>query len=216
MKHLELYSDLGKELMILKNIKSKSFDPTTVKDILVLAEDTRIAVRKSEIISLGLNKQEIERQLKNIDNLYLNLRNGQQCVRDFFLCLKENLENWIDVYQLFSLNMINTTKCRSCGKTNESEQNQLYVEIDVPPTDSRLNEYVEESLNNCCNVDYDCKEGCHMKHGAENRSMIKSCKETDVIIVMLRRVIQDESGPILLQRSTHSTFNIFVRYSNNK
>ena len=129
--------------MKLKNIKSKSFDPTTVKDILVLAEDTRIAVRKSEIISLGLNKQEIERQLKNIDNLYLNLRNGQQCVRDFFLCLKENLENWIDVYQLFSLNMINTTKCRSCGKTNESEQNQLYVEIDVPPTDSRLNEYVE-------------------------------------------------------------------------
>ena len=110
--------------------------------------------------------------------------------------------------------MINSTKCISCGKTNESEQNQLYVEIDVPAQDSRLNEFVEESLNGFYKVDYDCNEGCQMKHGAENRSMIKSCKETDFIIIMLRRVIQDESGPIIVQRSTHSIFNIFVRYEN--
>ena len=120
-------------------------------------------------MSLGLQRKEIERQLKNVDNLHLNLRSGQQCVRDFFLCLKENLENWFDVYQLFSFNMINSTKCISCGKTNESEQNQLYVEIDVPAQDSRLNEFVEESLNGFYKVDYDCKEGCQMKHGAENQ-----------------------------------------------
>ena len=55
-----------------------------LKNILVFAEDTRIAIRKSEIMNQGLSDEELKRQLKGIDNLHLNLRNGQQCVRDFF------------------------------------------------------------------------------------------------------------------------------------
>ena len=84
MKHpLQLNSELGKELLKIKNINYQSYDPTPVKDILVLAEDTRIAVRKSENMSRGLQKEELQRQLRNVDNLYLNLKMGQQCVRDF-------------------------------------------------------------------------------------------------------------------------------------
>ena len=177
---LELASELGKELFKIQNIQDdQSIDPSSVKNIIVFAEDTRIAVRKSEIMSQGLNNEELKRQLKSIDNLHLNLNNGQQCVRDFFLCLKENFENWIDVYQIFCVNMIYSTTCSNCAKMSESEQNQLYVEIDVPPNGSKLNEYVEKTLNGYCEVEYHCQDGCNVKCEAENRSMIKSSKDTN-------------------------------------
>ena len=72
-----LNSELGVELMKLKNLEYGSYDPTPVKNIMVLAEDTRIALRKSELVNLGLQNNEVEQRLENI---YLNLRNGQQCV----------------------------------------------------------------------------------------------------------------------------------------
>jgi hypothetical protein len=208
---LELNSELGNELMRIQNQSNKSIDPTTVKSILVLAEDTRIAVRKSEIMNQVVDEQELERQLRSIEDLHLNLRTGQQCVRDFFLCLKENLENWVDVYQLFCLNIIYSTTCVNCGKMNESEQNQLYVELDVPPNGSNLNEYVEKHFNGYCEVDYNCQDGCNVKCGAENRSMIKSCEDVEFLIVILRRVVQGEEGPMIIQDSLNSTYNICLR-----
>ena len=107
--------------------------------------------------------------------------------------------------------MINSTKCVKCGKTSESEVNLLHVEIDVPPNGSALHQYVEEVLNDGFRVDYSCHEGCHMNDGAVNRMMVKSCKDTEILIVILRRVIQDATGPILLQNSTESTSNINLR-----
>jgi hypothetical protein len=183
-----------------------------VKNIIVFAEDTQIAVRKSEIIGQGLERSELERQLKNIDDLHLNLNQGQQCVRDFFLCLKENLESWFDLYQIFSLNMIYSTTCLSCGKVSESETNQLYVEMDVPPDGSKLNEHVEKQLNGYCKVEYQCHDECNVNFEAENRSMIKSCEASNFLIVMLRRVVQGEEGPEIVQNRVNSIDNICIRY----
>ena len=158
-----------------------------------------------------LEKQELNRQLKCVDDLHLNLGTGQQCFRDFFLCLKENLESWIDVYQLFCVNINFSTTCLNCNKKSESEQNQLYVEIDVPPNGSNLNEYVEKTLNGYDEVDYDCQDGCNVKSEAANRSMIKSCQDTEFLIVILRRVILGEAGPMIVQNSVNSTYNICIK-----
>ena len=79
----------------------QSIDPTTVRNIIVHAEDVRIATRKSILTSEIEDKSELVRMLDNVDRTYLNLSTGQQCVRDFFICLKENMENWLDVYQMF-------------------------------------------------------------------------------------------------------------------
>ena len=190
-----------------------SYDPTHIKDIIVLAEDTRIALRKSEVMNQGLPKQEVERQLRFVDSLYLNLRTGQHCVRDFFICLKENLESWCDVYQIISLNMVNSTKCIGCGRINQYETNLLHIEIDVPPHRSKLNQYVENTLNGFIKVEYNCNNGC--KEGAENRSMIKSTKETEFIIIILRRVIQDATGRRIEQNMTDSLHSINIRYYNH-
>ena len=209
---LQLNSELGKELNQMQSIRNESIDPTFAKNLLVLAEDTRIAVRKSEIMNQGLQKEEIERQLRNVDNLHLNLRTGQQCIRDFFLCLQENLENWLDVYQVFSLNVMYSTKCKGCRKINQFEQNQLYIEIDVPPNKSKLSEFVEEYLNGFCEVEYDCNDGCKQKNGAENRATLMNCKDTEFIIVILRIVVQGDDGLEILQNTVSAEYDIQIRY----
>ena len=111
----------------------------------------------------------------------------------------------------FSLNMIYSTTCSNCGKISESEQNQLFVEIDVPPNGSKLNEYVEKSLNGYCEVEYQCQDGCKSKSEAENRAMIKSCKDVTFLIVILRRVVQGEAGPFIVEDRVSSCDNICIR-----
>ena len=76
------------------------------------------------------SKGELKKRLQNIERLHLNLNTGQQCVRDFFLCLHENVENWPDLYERFCLTTVNSTMCLACKHKNESEQSQIYLEMD--------------------------------------------------------------------------------------
>jgi hypothetical protein len=49
---LQFASELGKEMIKMHNLNSNfCIDPTIVKDLLVYTEDTRIALRKSELIN---------------------------------------------------------------------------------------------------------------------------------------------------------------------
>ena len=121
------------------------------------------------------------------------------------------MENWIDVYTFFCVNIIYSTTCVSCGKVSESQQNQLYVELDVPPSGSNLNEYIEKHFNGHLEVDYNCQDGCKMDYGAENRSVIKSCPDIEFLIVILRRVVQGEAGTMIVQNAVNSTYNICIR-----
>jgi hypothetical protein len=107
--------------------------------------------------------------------------------------------------------MVYSTTCINCGKMSESEQNQLYIEIDVPPNGSKLNEYVEKSLNGFCEVQYSCQDGCNVNCEAENRAMIKSCKDANFLIVILRRVVQGEAGPVIVENRVNSCDNICIR-----
>ena len=83
----------------------QSIDPTNIKNIIIFAEDMRIAKRKSEITDKIKDKNILSNMLRNIDQTYLNLKSGQQCVRDFFICLKENMEDWMDIYNMFNFNL---------------------------------------------------------------------------------------------------------------
>ena len=91
---------------------------------------------------------------------------------------------------------------------SESQQNQLYVELDVPPSGSNLNEYIEKHFNGHLEVDYNCQDGCKMVYGAENRSVIKSCPDIEFLIVILRRVVQGEAGTMIVQNTVNSIYNI--------
>ena len=77
--------------------------------------------------------------------------------------------------------------------------------------DQNFNEHLEETLNGSLLVEYHCQDGCRIKNRAENRSMIKSCKETQFLIVILRRIIHGAAGPILVQSKVDSTEKLQIR-----
>ena len=107
-----LTSELGRELVHLQNsAQDKSLDPTHFKDLIVTAEDTRIATRLSELSMEIDDQRELENRSRAVQNLRLDLRSGQQCVRYFFICLNENVINWPDVYSCFRFNITHTTTC---------------------------------------------------------------------------------------------------------
>ena len=130
----KLTSELGMELIKLRSKSGdETLDPVFVKDIIVTSEDTRIAMRLSDLSYAIIDQNLLEEQSTRIRNNRLDLRNGQQCVRDFFLCLNENLLSWPDVFSTFSFNLTNSSECSSCKHRNQFETNQLYVEMAVPP-----------------------------------------------------------------------------------
>ena len=205
---LQFTSELGTELLHLMEIENnQSIDPTNVKQILVCAEDTRIALRKSEEMTKTQSKGELKKRLQNIERLHLNLNTGQQCVRDFFLCLHENVENWPDLYERFCLTTVNSTMCLTCKHKNESEQSQIYLEMEVPPDGSDMGEYVEEMINDSCIVQYHCQDGCQAHFQAEKRLMLKSANKSEFLIVLLRRSIMTENHVEIVK----STNNLLLR-----
>ena len=205
-------SNLGLELMVLKNIQpTQCIDPTVLKNIIVYAEDTRIATRKSELTSGIKDKDELAKMLENVDEMYLNFNNRQQCVRDFFICLNENMEDWLDVHQTFSFTTINLSICISCGHKSESEQNQIYLEMDISPDGANLSQYVEETFNEGLMVDYNCEDGCQTKYQAEKRTVLKSVRETQFIIILLRRSIMAEQGIEIVYNNVYAEGNIQIR-----
>ena len=104
-------------------------NPTEVKNILVACEDTRIATRLSELEAEINDQFELERQTRVIQSFRLNMRTGQQCVRDFFVLINENLLNWPFVYTFLAFQVITSTTCLNCGLRSESETTQLYEEM---------------------------------------------------------------------------------------
>ena len=116
---MSLNSELGKELLALQSIsKSEVLDPSILKEIIVMAEDVRVATRLSELSYQIFDREQLINQSNMIKNSCLDLRNGQQCVRDFFICLNENLLSWPDVYSQFSFRLTHSTVCSVCKQRN--------------------------------------------------------------------------------------------------
>ena len=205
-------SELGLLLSGLKNLEpTRSLDPSDIKNTMIFAEDMRIAQKKSELTDKIKDKKILKRMLENVEQTYLNLRTGQQCVRDFFICIKENMDNWIDVYKMFDFTTVNLSICMKCGHRSESEQSQIYLEMDVPPEGSNLNEHVEQALNDGTRVEYRCEDGCNTKFQADKRTVLKSNRDVQFIIVMLRRTILSEFRPELVNNNVHSDGVIDIR-----
>ena len=74
-------SELGLELIRLRDSNQESsLNPTTVKNIIVATEDTRIAVRISELEAEIQNEAELEHQINVVRRLRYDLLHGQQCI----------------------------------------------------------------------------------------------------------------------------------------
>ena len=207
-----LTSELGLELMRLHDSDTNfSLDSTNVKHIIVTAEDTRIATRMSELSAEVEDQFQLEHSMQTVENLRLNLISGQQCVRDFFLCLNENILSWPDVYFRFGFKITHATKCTSCQHSYQSETQQTYVELQVPPDGSNLNDYVEGFFNNCTTVGRFCENECKKIVPAERTSKVTSASETEFITVILTRAMETLDGYQLNENRVNSTNDVFIR-----
>ena len=157
------------------------------------------------------DKQELKKRLENVEKIRLNLDRGQQCVRDFFLCLHENVVNWPDLYEIFCFSTVNSTMCLSCKHRNESEQSQIYLEMEVPPDGSELSDYVEEMINESSIVQYHCQDGCQANFQAETQTMLKSVNQAKFITIILRRSMMTENGAEIVENRIGSIKNISLR-----
>ena len=206
-------SELGAELKKLQiNQSGGSLDPTSVKDIIVACEDIRIATRLSDIQQELLTQEEIERQSRHIQGCRLDLRSGQQCVRDFFVALQENLVNWPEVYSYFAYNVIASTTCSGCKYKSSSELTQMYDELPVPPDNSSIRSDVEQLFNGSEIVEHNCKDGCKKKGQGEKRTTLKSIRDTKFIILILKRAVPSENGYQLVENRVNCTEPVELRY----
>ena len=175
------------------------------------SEDTRIATRLSELHAEITNQVELERQSTVIQSFRLDVRSGQQCVRDFFVLMNENLENWPDVYAFFAFQMITSTTCTDCGLSSQSESTQMYEEMQVPPDQSFLKHYLEQSFNEGSIVESYCQDGCKKKGTGEKRTTLKSVDNSKLIIIILSRAIETNEGYKLVRNRVKSMNGIFIR-----
>ena len=208
---IHLDSELGIELKRLRsNERETCLDPTIVKNIIVATEDTRIALRLSELESEIEDQIELQHQVEVVNKLRLDLYSGQQCVKDFFVCLVENTLSWPEVCSSFYFKVTHSTECCACNHLITSETTQLYVEIEVPPDNTNLNEYVEEFFNISELQAMHC-EACQNLVQKAKRSKLTLGSESEFIIVILNRGIETLDGFELVKNCTSPTNDVFIR-----
>ena len=132
-------------------------------------------------------------------------------MRDFFLCLNENVMDWPDVFSSFGFDIIHSTKCSSCKHVNQSVTTQIYVELQVPPDGSNLNDSIEEFFNASSLVGIFCENGCQQFVQAEKSSNISRTAETDFVIVILTRANETLDGYQLNSNKITATKDVYIR-----
>ena len=90
----------------------------------------------------------------------------------------------------------------------------MYIELQVPPDNSNLNEYIEDYFNSSLHVGSFCENGCQSLVQAEKRSTMTQNAETEYIIVILTRAVQTLDGFHLNKNQIRATNDIFIRYHN--
>ena len=170
---LAFTSELGLELLRLQSSEPEfALDATNVKQIIVTAEDTRIATRLSELQEEITDIIQLNARIATVEKSRLNLLHGQQCVRDLFLCLGGNVLNWPDVFSHFGFNITSSTSCDGCGTVNCQEILQSYLEIEVPSENGDLSEYLGYQLNTSELVGLICKGSCNKMIQVEKQMRI--------------------------------------------
>ena len=207
-----LESELGTELMQLKmDNQAKPLDPTEVKNIIVASEDTRITLRLSELATEILDPVELNHKSDVVKRQRFDLLSGQQCIRDLFLCLQGNAESWPDVSSLFYFKITHSTTCCGCDQVTESETDQMYVEMRVPPHNTSLNDSVEELFNKSTLVGRFCDGKCQRFVQAEKCSKMTLARESEFFVVILTRAVETLDGFKLIESQTIPTADVLIR-----
>ena len=206
-----LTSELGRLLLNLNQSKNDTLDPTLVKNMIVEAEELRITARLSELSNRNLGDLEMQRESEKILRNKLDMGRGQQCIRDFMLCLYQNVIEWPDVVSIFSFNLKCSTTCPWCGSKSEHEKNEMFLELNVPPRNSKLKIYIERYFNEESEVEAFCSDICKATVNKTQKNTISDEHPPNFLIVVLSRGITTELGYELIENEVQVTDDIDIR-----
>ena len=86
----------------------------------------------------------------------------------------------------------------------------MHIEIDVPPDNTHLNQYVEEFFNISELVGVRC-DACKQFVQKEKRSRLTLGSETEFLLVLLTRGIKTVNGYQFVDNRIIPTQNVFIR-----
>ena len=87
----------------------------------------------------------------------------------------------------------------------------MFIELQVPPDSSNLNDYIEDYFNTSSMVGAFCENVCQQLVPSEKRSMMTLAAETDFITVVLTRAIETLDGFQLNRNRIRATNDVFIR-----
>ena len=94
---------------------------------------------------------------------------------------------------------------------NKHNTEQMFIEIDVPPDNSNLSEYVEDYLNISSLVCIFCKDVCQKLCQKEKRTRLTLSSEAEFIVIILTRTVDTMDGKKLIRNKVNSTNDVFIR-----
>ena len=148
--------------------------------------------------------------MENVEDLRLNLISGEQCVRDFYVCINENSLSWPDVYSSLSFGISHSSRCTPCNDEFKSHTVQTYIELDVPADNSRLDTTIYEYLNNPSSCNQFC-ETCTAIVKKSYTKQLTRIEDSTFITVFLRRLVDSQDGLIINRNNVISTNGVSIK-----
>ena len=112
---------------------------------------------------------------------------------------------------MLAFELSHSRMCKECGHKNEYKTNQLYIELDVPPNNSNLQEYVEGFLNHELEVGSRCEASCDRYTRKIEKKSVTQIEEARFITVILTRGIDTAGGYQLVKNKILATNDIKIR-----
>ena len=128
---------------------SQPQNPLVIRDVLLRAEISRIIdgniIPQNRLFQYAGTTTNSWQQLKSLSE---NQRIGQQDCADFFVCIEENKQNWMDVYNMFKFETHHFIKCVNCGQEYQSNTpiSHTFLWVNPPTQHQTMSQIIEENF----------------------------------------------------------------------
>ena len=179
-------------------------NPLPIRDLLLRAEISRICnedvLPQNRLFQYAGTNSKSFNQLKSYSE---NQRIGQQDCKDFFICIAENKQSWMDVYDMFKFQTYHYSKCSNCGQEYQSENptSQSFLMIDPPKTYVTMTQLIEANFQSPeIATDWRDELGCGKITDCLKKSKIYSLSENEFLTIVVNRLVVNGDGQLTINQ----------------
>ena len=177
-------------------------NPLNVRNILIEKERERISsenvLPQNRLFYFAGTNTKSSRQLKLLSE---TSRIGQQDCKDFFICLQENKNNWMDVFDLFSFSTLESTRCTQCNlvQGNSIPVGRSFLQVDSPTENMKISDYLATHLNRTTTVtDWRHEDGCGRKVDGIHTFRIQNIDRVQFLTIIVNRISYNLQGALTI------------------